>query len=113
MVEFCHKNSTYILFFPLIHDKCQGHKSLPRHSIYVLHFKLYCWANQHRSLLFEKMTLKEQRQVPSPWSGTAAWGRNHGERGARAYNGGLGAVLPVGSRSKANEILAIKTVSLH
>jgi hypothetical protein len=25
----------------------------------------------------------------------------HGERGARAYNGGLGAVPPVGSRSEA------------
>jgi hypothetical protein len=31
------------------------------------------------------------------------WGRGgpHGERGARAYNGGLGAMPPVGSRGKA------------
>jgi len=52
-------------------------------------------------------------------------GRIHGERGARAYNGGLGAVPPVGSWGKApgrgfrgaspheaDKILANKTVSL-
>ena len=53
-------------------------------------------------------------------------GRNHGERSALTYNGGLGAVPPVRSRGKApgggfrgalppeaDEILANKTVSFH
>jgi len=55
------------------------------------------------------------------WAG----GRINSERGARAYNGGLGAVPPLGFRGKApgrgfrgasppeaDEILANKTVSL-
>ena len=29
------------------------------------------------------------------------WGGPYGERGARAYNGGLGAVPPAGSRGRA------------
>jgi len=34
-------------------------------------------------------------------SGKYLFGGKHGERGARAYNGGLGAVPPAGSRGRA------------
>ena len=33
--------------------------------------------------------------------GFSVWGLTHGERGARTYNGGLGAVPPAGSRGRA------------
>jgi len=99
-------------------------KNLPRYSIYVIHFKLYCWANQHVSLLFKKRDIERSETSAKPWPGKAG-----GKIMASAsLYWCLGAVLPVGSRgrgkapsggfrgalpSEADEILAIKTVSLH
>jgi len=90
-----------------------------------MHFKLYCRANQHRSRLFKKKRhwkISNRCQAPGQ---VQDGGRNHGERGARAYNGGLGLCFQWGPKAKpqmevqgatppeADEILVIKTISLH
>jgi len=40
MVEYCDENSMHILLFHLFMINVEDIKSIPRHSIYVMHFKL-------------------------------------------------------------------------
>jgi len=49
----CRKVNVYPLF-PLIHDKCQGHKNPSRHSIYLMHFKLVGLASTDHYFLRER-----------------------------------------------------------
>jgi len=73
------------------------------------------------------MHMEDRAGPTSSGSRQSGWvGRIHGERGVRAYNGGLGAVPPVRSRGKAHgrgfrglcppeadEILANKSVCFN
>ena len=55
------------------------------------------------SCVFVQMIATSDRlTVNNQWcSGKYLFGGTHGERGARAYNGGLGAEPPAGSRGRA------------